>query len=383
MVAQIKLRRTLLIALIWATVYLIPLYAAEQPRYVRVLILHNTPSFSLKIKGFYEIYAQETQKALYRGKNLRATVAPSKKGIFVGKDLSYERLTIKTEDSDAINIDGRKFRGKIQLIKKGDTLLVVNHIELEDYLRGILYHEVSHYWPIEALKAQAIISRTYAAYQCQENKRKDFDVTADIYSQVYGGKTSERYRTTKAVEETQGQVLIYNNKLFPTYFHATCAGHTEDASSLWDINILPLKGVSCIYCQDSPHFNWHYVMSLDEFKLKLKEAGYKIGDIKGIDIIGRNKSGRIIQLKIESKDAELKINAKDLRSIIGPNVIRSANFNVGLANNDLVFEGFGWGHGVGLCQWGAYFMAKQGNSYQEILKHYYPGSKISTMENLR
>jgi stage II sporulation protein D len=379
MVTQIKLkiRCILFITAVLVIGYVVSVYAAEQERYVRVAILQDASSFSLRIKGFYEVSTQEQDKALYRGKNLKATVAPYAKGIFIGKSFPYEKVTIKTEDSDAITIDGRKFRGKIRLIKKGNTLLVVNYIELEDYLKGILYHEVSHYWPKEALKAQAIISRSYAMYQCQENKHKDFDLTNDIYSQVYGGKTSERYRTTKAVEETESMVLTYKDKLFPAYFHATCAGHTEDAASLWNINIIPLKGVSCFYCQASPHFNWHYVISLDEFRLKLKEAGYKIDDIQGIEIVNRNKSGRIIQLKIISSKTELKINAKDLRNIIGPNIIRSTNFNLGLAERDVVFEGFGWGHGVGLCQWGAYAMAKQGGSYQEILKYYYPESNIS------
>jgi stage II sporulation protein D len=256
---------------------------------------------------------------------------------------------------------------------------VINQINLEDYLKGILYQESSHYWPQEALKAQAAVCRSYAVYQIEENKLKDYDVTSDIYSQVYGGKTSERYRTNRAVDDTRSQVITYKDKIIPAYFHATCAGHTEDAGLLWNIEILPLKGVVCGFCKASPHFNWHNVLSLSEIEEKLTAAGYKIKGIEGITILGRNESGRILDLEIASAQKNIKISAKDFRNLIGPNLIRSTNFRVSIAQGDAVFEGLGWGHGVGLCQWGAYFMAKQGYTYKEILRYYYPQTDVKTL----
>jgi stage II sporulation protein D len=229
---------------------------------------------------------------------------------------------------------------------------------------------------MEALKAQAIVCRTYAVYQMQENKSRDFDVTSDIYSQVYGGKTSERYRTNEAVDATKGQILTYQDKVFPAYFHATCAGHTEDAAVLWNIDIAPLKGVVCNYCKDSPHFNWHLTLDRGELRQRLVNAGYKMGMIKNIEILGKNKSGRITNLNITTTTKDVSISAKAFRNIVGPNEIRSTNFTVNLSGDDLVFEGFGWGHGVGLCQWGAYFMATQGKTAEQILKFYYPQSNV-------
>jgi stage II sporulation protein D len=230
---------------------------------------------------------------------------------------------------------------------------------------------------MEALKAQAVVCRTYALYQIQESSAQDFDLTADIYSQVYGGKTSERYRTNQAVKETEGLVLTYKAKVFPAYFHATCGGHTEDAARLWNINIAPLKGVACAFCKDSPHFNWHYVASRQEIRDKLSAAGHKLKDIQDMQILGTDNSGRITDLKIIGADKEVKIPAKDFRSIVGPNVIRSTNFGVSLVENDIVFEGLDWGHGAGLCQWGTYFMAKQGRDYAAILRYYYPAAEIA------
>jgi len=354
---------------------------AQSAHYIRVAILQDAVSLSLKISGFCEVLDGDTNAVLYRGKNLKTTVTTYKGGILMAdKSLRTLRLLIKAENLKPIVINGRLFNGDINLIKKANgSLLVINRLDLEDYVKGILYHESSHYWPQEALKAQAVVSRTYAVYQMQENKLKDYDLTSDIYSQVYGGKTSERYRTNAAVDDTRAQVLAYNDKIIPAYFHATCGGHTEDASLLWNIDIVPLKGVICVFCKESPHFRWHNTLSLNEIEKNLTGAGYNINAIRNIRILGKDKSGRITDLSIVSDEKNIKISAKDFRNIIGPNFIRSTNFQVTIAEADAVFEGLGWGHGVGLCQWGAYFMAKQGYTYKDILKYYYPNTGVASI----
>jgi stage II sporulation protein D len=344
--------------------------------------MKDAASVSIKIKGFFQVTEASTKKVLYQGRNLKTTLTTYKDGILLGgRNFKSNKLFISTNDPDVIIIDGRTFRGDIQFIKDNKArLLVVNYIGLEDYVKGIMYHEASHYWPMEALAAQAIVCRTYAVYAVQENRLKDYDVTSDIYSQVYGGRTSERYRTNQAVVQTQGKILTYKNKVIPAYYHSTCAGHTEDASLLWNIDLAPLRGVPCDFCQDSPHFNWHYVLSRQEIKDKLLDAGLKIGNIEDIVILGRDLSGRITDLKIVSGKKDFRISAKDFRNIIGPNIIRSTNFKLNLIKDDVVFVGLGWGHGVGLCQWGAYFMAKQGYPTDRILKYYYPGIEVSSYE---
>lgn len=353
---------------------------SQNTAYIRVAILSDAKSLSLKAKGFYEVTDISRKNILLQGSNFKTTVTVYKDAISLGrKSFRNNKIFIKTRNPDEIIINGRTFRGDVELIRSGSLLLVVNYIELEDYIKGVLYHEASHYWPQEVLKAQAIVCRTYAIYQMQENKRNDYDVTSDIYSQVYGGRTSERYRTNNMVEETRGFVLTFKGKVFPAYYHATCAGHTEDASLLWNIDITPLKGVACDFCKDSPHYDWHLVLSLEELKDKLAQAGYKVKAIKDIAVLGQDNSGRVTDLNITlNNDKELKVPAKDFRNIIGPNLIRSTIFQVNIADKDAVFMGTGWGHGVGMCQWGAYFMAKQGYKYPQILKYYYPGSQISS-----
>jgi len=373
--------RRLIITLLFGLHLLILNCFAQGSAYIRVAIIQDATSLSLKTTGLFEITDISGSNVLSRGKNLKTTVTAYKGGILLaGKSFNATKVVLSVNEPDVAIINGRKFRGNIQFIRKDNLhLLIVNQINLEDYIKGILYHESSHYWPMEALKAQAIVSRTYAVYQMQENSARDFDVTSDVYSQVYGGSTSERYRTNKAAEETRGIIVTYQGKTFPTYFHATCGGHTEDASMLWNINIPPLKGLPCDFCKDSPHYNWHYVVFIGELREQLKNSGYSLGMIKEINILGRDNSGRITELNITTDRNELKISAKDLRNIAGPNLIRSTKFNVRIEGQDAIFEGTGWGHGVGLCQWGAYFMAKQGRNALEILQYYYPGTDVKAL----
>ena len=379
MVETLKSKLKLIFLLLTACPFTISNCQAAQAKYIRVAILQDASSLRLKISGFYEVIDTANNAALYRGKNLNTTVTTYASGILLGNVRCKSRaIYIQPTEQDVIVIDGRRFRGNIKFVEKDNSrLLVINYIDLEGYLKGILYHEVSHYWPMEALRAQAIISRTYALYQMQQNQLKDFDLTNDTYSQVYGGLTSERYRTNKAVESTRGRIITFKDKIFPAYFHATCAGHTEDASLLWNIDMAPLKGVVCNFCKDSPHFNWHYVLSFSEISDKLNSSGYKIKSITDIVSLGKDASGRVADLKIVSQDKETKVSAKDFRNIIGPNIIRSTNFAVSIVKDDVIFEGVGWGHGVGLCQWGAYFMSKKGVPCEQILQYYYPGTKIS------
>ncbi|MDD5432783.1 MAG: SpoIID/LytB domain-containing protein [Candidatus Omnitrophica bacterium] len=351
---------------------------AKEPNPVRVAIAQDISALRIKIEGFYEVINPKTNKVLYRGRHLNSTATVYKGGILLANVRpKSDRLFIRTYDPDEIIINGRRFRGDIELIKAPDAhLLAINHIGLESYVKGILFHEVSHYWPVEVLKTQAIVCRSYALYQCQENKNKDFDVTNDTYSQVYGGLTSERLRTSKAVDETKGMVLFFNGKILPAFFHATCGGFTENVSALWNLQNSALSGVKCDFCKESPHFNWHCCLSAKEIEEKLLKAGIKIQGIKDILVVSRNNSGRVVNLKVTGSEKEMDILAKDFRNIIGSNIIKSTNFNVTSVKGDFIFEGLGWGHGVGLCQWGAYFMAKQGSKFEEILKFYYPGAEI-------
>jgi stage II sporulation protein D len=254
---------------------------------------------------------------------------------------------------------------------------------VDEYVSGVLYHEVAPWWPMEALRAQAIVARTFALYQAKVNAHKDYDLVSTAYSQVYGGRTSERGRTSKAVRLTKNKVLTYKNKIFPTFYHATCAGHTENAANLWNINIPPLRGRECRFCQRSPHFKWKKNISLKGIEEALEKANFKVGLIKSIKVLDRDISKRITDLEITSTRGRIKVDANHFRLAVGPNLIKSTNFTVEIKRREAYFSGLGWGHGVGMCQWGAFFMAKKRFNAEQILGYYYPESRLRNIEDIR
>jgi stage II sporulation protein D len=203
-------------------------------------------------------------------------------------------------------------------------------------------------------------------------------VTNDVYSQVYGGRGSERYRTNVAVRRTASEVLMYKGKIFPAFFHANSGGITEDAAELWDVDIVPLKGgVKSTFSMDSPHYQWRRNFRLKDIQDTLNARGYALGLIKDISVLERNASGRIRKLKIVTRDGkEEVIEGKIFRDIMGPNVLKSNKYDVEMKGWYVDFVGYGWGHGVGLCQWGAYGMSLQHYTYRQILSFYYPSSEL-------
>lgn len=357
----------------------------EQP-WVRVAILDNAQQFLLEIQGPYRISDLKTKNQIDQGLSLKpSNVWLDSEGIRI-QDTLYlsNQIQITPGRDGSIYMNNRRLRGLIHVARQtSGHFLVVNILRLEDYLRGVLYHEVSDRWPMEAIKAQAVAARTYALYSMQNSRHRPYDVTDDIYSQVYGGYASEKYRTNLAVERTFGLVLSYQNKILPSYYHATCAGHTENASELWRYDLPVLRGVKCIFCQESPHYQWKRNIQLRDIQDKLNAQGYDLWLIRDIEVIERNQSGRVRMLKITTRDdQEIMISGKDFRNIVGPNMIRSNNFQIDMKGYFVDFLGKGWGHGVGLCQWGAYFMSQRGYPFDEILQHYYPKAHIIHYQNL-
>jgi len=365
----------------------VPLKEKLPPKMVRVAIVRDARELNLNIDGPYTFIDMDLGKVIGKGsKLLKAKIRLLDKGIFMGIDVyPCKRLIIKPTKDATVIINNHTFRGDILLMRTpNNRLTAINSVDIEDYIKGVLYHEVSHHWPMEALKAQAVATRTYAIYKMDASTRNDYDVTNDIYSQVYGGKDSERYRTGLAVERTTGQVLNYQGKILPAYFHATCGGMTEDVKELWDISIPPLRGVPCMFCQDSPHMHWKKNFRLQNIQSNLNKLDYKIGSIKDIVILERDRSERIKNLKITDRNgAELIISGKDFREAIGPNELKSNNYEIAMQGYYVDFTGKGWGHGVGLCQWGARGMAEQQFNYKQILAYYYPSSELIDYHDLR
>lgn len=361
-----------------------PAWAADKTdeKFVRVAILNDVEELTVSIRGQYEIVDPKSNAVVLKGRGLENfKISMGKTGIQLNEQLyPLQRLYFKPGKYVTLHIkdQARRYRGVLEIVQKPDNkFLVINAIELEQYLKGVLYHEVSHRWPMEAMKAQAVAARTYVLYQMKKNAKDDYDVTGDIYSQVYGGKSAERFRTNIAANRTRGEILVYANKLLPAYFHASCGGHTENARNIWGHNLPPLAGVVCSFCQSEPNFRWKRNFRSKDIQDKLNARGYTIGPISEIRILDRNESGRINNLMIISRNgSRVRIPGIKFRELIGPNTVRSNNYEVAMKGYYFDLIGKGWGHGVGMCQWGAHRMAKERYDYDEILAFYYPGAEI-------
>ncbi len=353
---------------------------------IRVSVLRDVDHFTLAVDGRHTVLDYNTGKKVAVGVRLLPTIVVIDHGKIKIGDTVYDnqRLVIDPRQDASLRVNDKHFRGMLVIINGGTSLTVVNSIEIEQYIRGVLYHEISDKWPLEAIKAQAVATRTYALYSIEKFSARDYDATNDVYSQVYGGKSAERYRTNLAVRNTKGEVLTYKGKIFPAFFHANSGGVTENASELWDIDLPPLKGgVESPYSVNSPHYRWRRNFRLKDIQEALNTHGYKIGLIKDIRVIERNKSGRVRKIEFEDRDGKkLTVEGKDFRDALGPNVLKSNMYNVEMKGYYVDLVGHGWGHGVGMCQWGAYNMARMKFSYQQILKFYYPGSLLEHLQDI-
>ena len=352
---------------------------------IRVLVAEDRASVKITAKFGATIFLYPSGKVYKTNVKWEALpLVPTPAGFRLGQEeLVCQGLVIEPVRNRELYLDDTRFRGSVTMKKaKNGLLYAVNRLNIEEYLYGVLHHEVAHWWPMEALKAQAVAARTYAYYQAQVSKAKEYDVKSSTSSQVYGGSTTERFRSKRAVDHTEGQLLAYQGKVFPTYFHATCAGMTAGAKELWNIDLPPLAGgVRCEYCRLSPHYYWQVKIPLSTVEMKLKQKNFVMGQVLKIEPVTQTPSGRVGSLKITGTMRESVIAAKDFRVILGGDLIRSTAFTVEVKDDYAEFHGKGWGHGVGLCQWGTLGQALIARSYKDILKFYYPGSEFIHYEH--
>ena len=358
----------------------------SSPYTVRVAIAQRQSRIEVSVHGDYRILDLRSHDVLQHGPSLaRVAVSVAPAGIMLGdRLLPLNGLRVESLREIPVQVDDRQVRGAVDISRQSDgTLLVVNQLNLDAYLFGVLHHETSRTWALEALKAQAIASRTYALYQAQLSQQtatpRAFDLSSTVASQVYGGRTSERWRTSRAVRETYGLVLTYNGRLFPAYFHATCGGQTEAPSLVWSGEQPPLRSVACPWCITAPHYRWTRELMQRDLVDKLHAHHLFIERIASIAVAERTPSGRAVRLRCEGPGGPVEVAAKELRDWLGPNWLKSLTFDVHMDGYKIVFEGHGWGHGVGMCQWGAAEMANRGRTAEEILQFYYPGAVLQPL----
>ncbi len=272
-------------------------------------------------------------------------------------------------------LSGLKYSGSIEVWKGENGLYIVNEVPLEDYIKGVVAGEVGNSWDIEALKAQAVVARTYALYQKLHNGKMPYDLTSSVIHQVYrSGNIPENI--AKAVNDTRGEILTYEGKPIIAYYHSTSGGMTEDPAEVFGKSYPYLKPVETS-CELSPYFMWEKRIPVSEI-----ERASNVTGIKEIMIDDLTVSNRARDFRIITENGEHKIPAKELRKSLGWDRLPSTMItNITKDEDAFIFEGKGYGHGVGMCQWSALDMAKKGMSYRDILSKFYPGTVIELYEN--
>ena len=305
-----------------------------------------------------------------------APVTVAAAGRFFGVDgraFAPTTLLVEPIGGGWVRLDGRPYRGVLRMHREpGGRLMTVNVLPLEEYVRGVMRAEIAPDWPLEAMKAQAVVARTYALYAVLTSGEAPYDLTATTASQLYAGAWGEDTRSDEAVRGTRGVVLTYEGMVIPAFYHSASGGMTEDAVEVWEKRYPFIVGVPDPFSAGAPHHLWEETLPEETLRRRLAAGGYALGVIGSIELDGRSRSGRIQRILIRHASGLLTLEAKVFRRLVGAEVLRSTNFTILRNGAGFTFVGKGWGHGVGMSQWGAKGMAELAFGYEEILQYYFP-----------
>lgn len=266
-------------------------------------------------------------------------------------------------------IDDSWYRGRVLVLAQQGQLTAVNLVDLESYLYSVLGSEMPTSWPQAALQAQAVAARSYALYQRGRSSGRAYDVSDTTGSQVYRGITAETISTHQAVDATRYQVLTYGGQIIEAVFHSSSGGYTENVEDIWQQPVPYLRSVQD-FDHDAPVYEWSQLITQSDFQQRIPGIGTLVAAVPE----RTTPRGRIVSMRLDGNQGSRVISGNDLRKALG---LRSTLFTIGLAGDQIQIAGRGYGHGIGLSQWGARTMAVQGYSYSQILNHYYQGSTLS------
>ncbi|MDX1674824.1 MAG: SpoIID/LytB domain-containing protein [Longimicrobiales bacterium] len=306
-------------------------------------------------------------------------------------------VVVRSRDG-RVRVNGTAYRGAVLIRAAATGVTAVNLLDLETYLRGVVPLEIGAGRPpeaLEAVKAQAVAARTYAIRHLGRRDALGFDYYGTVADQVYGGADAEDPVSTRAVEETRGQILTYDGEPIEAYYHSTCGGRTAALEEVWRGAPRPyLRSVSDRrpdggwYCEASNRFRWTEAWSeadlLEALTVGLRDRGLgTIGEVRSIEVRGRTSSGRAAELEVRTDRGVARVHGDSIRRVLAPEPGRILNSTAielepeaGSRVTALTVHGSGWGHGIGMCQMGALGRAAAGAAYRDILSTYYPGTRL-------
>lgn len=317
---------------------------------------------------------------------MNAFVANSKAGKVVLDRWNAGQIWVEPTGGGYVFIGDRWYRGRALIVPTDKGVTAVNYVDLEQYLASVLGAEMNGNWPQEALKAQAVAARSYALYQRQRAAKRVFDLGDTAGWQVYRGIADESIGTQTAVNATAGQVLINGGRIIEAVFHSSAGGCTENVEDVWTQPLPYLRSVRESFVEKSPVAQWAESFSQEELSQRITG----VGTIRSLQPEKLTQCGRIISMRVEGDAGSRTISGDTLRSALG---LRSTLFEVvpqtasisAKGKNQsppLLFQvnGRGFGHGLGLSQWGAYNLATQGVNYQQILLFYYTNTQLAKIQ---
>lgn len=291
-----------------------------------------------------------------------------------GKDVALEPIA---EGKAQTLFNGRNYYGGFLLHRdNNDCFTVINVVDLEDYVKGVIPYEMDAAWPMEALKAQAVCARTYAAYNLNDYEEYGFDLTDDAYSQVYRGTGAADQVTDMAVEQTRGQFIRYHGELCEIYYFSSDGGATEDGANVFDSDRPYLAGKTDPF-EEALEFaviKWERLRSREYVTARLREEGYEIGTVVKVEP-EYSELGNVIAMRyVDENGASVRLEDRDCYAIL---TLDNCRFSVKETEEGFLFTGRGWGHNCGMSQWGAYAMASvYGCDYRDIICFYFTGAYI-------
>jgi stage II sporulation protein D len=360
----------------------LPLAAQQQPLVLRI----GDQRLALAAGEEVVLRLAEGELVLERGGGVERLQA--------AREIWLEPASRPAEGGD-FQLKQRGYRGRLQVLVGGSGLRAINHVGLESYLPSVVGSEMPTSWPQAALRAQAVAARTYALRQ--RKPADPFDLSATVSSQVYKGVDAETPSTREAVLSTRGQVLMYGSSLANAVFHSSSGGATENSGDLWSQQLPYLVSVPD-FDQASPVQAWQQRLEPEQ----LQQAFAEIGGAQRIDVLSTTSTGRVRQARVSGPSGTLVVSGAQLRSRLGlrstmvrfelaaselaalpPLPLLPEQYEVGgfqpqvqLPLPSLLAVGRGYGHGVGMSQWGALGLAQRGQSYDQILRHYYRGTEL-------
>ncbi len=379
-------------------------------RSIRVLIQDGVATLSLSAKGGSRLQFKRADGSVSKGpafsgwlrierRNGEFRVAPRNSHPFSAGPAVALRF-LPADPRLPLEVEGKVYRGSVEIFTDGADLQCVNSLGLEDYLRGVLPLEMGHpeESALEALKAQAVVARTFAVKRMLEAPAISggFDVHASVQDQMYGGAEAESPLSDSAVLETRDWALLHADTLALCYYHSTCGGVTASRHEVWGGPVIPYllsrsdRDASGLpWCRASKYMQWTQSWDAGSLAAILRaNAGESIGAFRkliGLRVQSRFACGRVRVLEIETDRGAFELRGDKIRFALKPGsgtgrILESARFDIEFSGGRVIARGSGFGHGIGLCQMGALARAQAGQSCAQILAAYYPGTEIGRMK---